>query len=107
MDIGIVDGIEEITRQSIVLVGVTNTIVADPRNTLPKRKVLTVRNNSAAAASIITISFGQYPAINNAGIVLRQYESFTDANDGAYECYQGQINALCADANGSLSVFER
>lgn len=99
--------LQEITRSDIVLVGTANTIVSQPRNTTPKRKVITVRNTSAAAASIITISFGQNPAINNAGIVLRQYESFTDANDGGYECFQDQINAICADANGQLSVFER
>jgi hypothetical protein len=107
MMIGIIDGLQEITRSDIVLVTTTNKIVADARNTTPTRKVITIRNNSAAAASIITLSFGQYPAINTAGIILRQYESITDANDGAYECYQGQINAICADANGSLSVFER
>lgn len=107
MMIGIIDGLQEITRSEIVLVGTSNTIVSQARQTTPLRKVLTIRNNSAAATSIITISWGQYPAIANAGIVLRQYESITDSMDGQYLPYQGQINAICADAGGSLSVFER
>jgi len=107
MNIGINDGLQEITRSEQLTVTTSSSIISPARQTLPKRKVLTVRNTSAAATSIITISFGQNSAIANAGIVLRQYESFTDAQDGQYDPYQGQINAICADANGLVSVFER
>lgn len=107
MKIGIIDGLQELTRSEQVDVGTSNVIVADARMTLPKRKVITVRNTSDDATKIITISFGTNPASNQAGIVLRQYESFTDASGEGYECYQGQINAISAVAASKLSIFER
>jgi hypothetical protein len=99
--------LQEITRNESVAVGVASIVVAPMRSTLPKRKVITIRNNSPNAADIITLSFGQNAAVANAGIILKQYESMTDANDGGYECYQDQISAICATANGVLAIFER
>jgi len=103
----IAGSLQEITRDDSVAVGTSSVVVSNARQTLPKRKVITIRNISTAAADIISISFGVTSAVANKGLVLRQYESFTDANDGAYEAYQDQINAICATANGVLAVHER
>lgn len=103
----IAGSLQEITRNDSVSVSTSSVAVCTPRHTTPKRKVLTIRNISPNVADVISISFGINPAVVNTGIVLKQYESFTDANDGAYECYQDQINAICATANGVLAVFER
>jgi len=94
-------------RNETVLVGVTSKVICEQRNQLNKRKVLTIRNISAAAADIITISYGYSAAVADNGIVLRQYESFTDSNDGQYEVYQDQVSAICATANGKIAIMER
>lgn len=99
--------LQEITRNDSVSVGTSSTIIAPARFTTPKRKVITIRNNSLNSTDIIYISFGTEPAESGKGIILRQYESMTDANDGGYECYQDQINAICATANGKIAIFER
>ena len=109
---GIAGGLQERIRSDVVTVGTTTTIVSSVRNTAPKRRVITIRNTSDDASKVITVSQGNNPAINNAGIVLRQYESFTDSQDGSadqggYDAYQGQFNAICAVAGGQLSIFER
>lgn len=99
--------LQEMARSESVTVGTSNVIVAFPRNTKPERKVIVIRNNSPNAADIITLGFGQQGSTAGAGLILRQFESFTDANDGGYTCYQDQINAICATANGVMAVFER
>ena len=100
--------LQEPTRNASVSVSTTSVTVADARQFQDQpRKVITIRNISAAATSIISISLGNTTASANTGIVLRQYESFTDAADGAYVPWQGTINAICADANGTLAIFER
>lgn len=103
----IAGALQEITRNESVAVGTTSIVVAPARQTTPKRKVITIRNNSPNAADIITLSFGTNIAVANAGIILKQYESMTDANDGGYECYQDQISAICATATGIIAIFER
>lgn len=99
--------LQEITRAETVNVGATSIPVAPARLTTPNRKVIVIRNNSSNAADIITLNFGQNAAVSNAGLILRQYESFVDADDGGYQCYQDQINAICATANGVVAIFER
>lgn len=95
---------------SVLPVGTTQVVVsqARPQNAPNKRKVILVRNNSPNSTDIITIQMtDSQVATANAGIILRQYESFTDASDNGYECWQGQISAICATATGSLSILER
>jgi len=105
---GMYSTVQEPTRNEIVAVGTTAVEVARARQTeLMPRKTIVIRNNSAAATSIITINLGLSVAVANAGIVLRQYESFSDSTESGYQAFQGTITAICADANGSLSIFER
>lgn len=103
----IYQSIQEPSRNEIVAVGTTSVIVSDSKNTDNPRKVILIRNNSSAAADIITVNLGNNAAIASAGIVLKQYESFSDSSEAGYQCWQGSITAICATANGSLSVFER
>lgn len=100
-------GMQEITRNEAVSVGTSSIIISPVRHTLPKRKVIIVRNISPEALDIITISFGQQAAVTDTGLILKQYESFVDSSSDGYEAYQDQINAICATANGKLAVFER
>lgn len=105
--VGISGAFQEPSRNETLAVGLTPVIVSQARTGAVPRKVMVVRNISTGAASVITINFGNAQAVANAGIVLRQYESFTDATDNGYESYQGTITAICADANGNMAIFER
>ena len=98
---------QEPVRNETVAVGISNVTVAEDRNEDAPRKVIVIRNISPNATDIITINFGLSQAVANAGIVLRQYESFTDTQDGGYMPFQGHINAICATATGSLAIMER
>ena len=105
---GIIAGLQEGTRNESIIVGTSSIIISPPRNTTPERKVIVVRNNSNDPLKIITIGFGnQGPAINGAGIILKQFESFTDSADGNYNTFQGQINAISAIAGATLAIMER
>lgn len=99
----------EPTRNETVNVGASSTVISRAKyyQTQGARKVIIVRNISANAASIITVNLGANAAVAEAGIVLRQYESFTDSTGDNYECYQGEITAICVDANGKVAIFER
>lgn len=94
-------------RNTIVLVGTSSITISEQRNKLNPRQAFVFANNSPAAADIITLNFGGNNAVANAGIVLHQGDICTDSNSGEYDVHQGTITAICATANGSLSVFER
>jgi hypothetical protein len=98
---------QEPTRNESVSVGASSVKVSDARNNMNPRKAIVIRNNSPNQADIITVSFSPVDVVANTGIVLKQYESITDSNDGGYKCYQGVIRAVCATANGVLLVYER
>lgn len=97
----------EPARNESVTVGVTSSIISEQRVQPNSRKVIVVRNISDDVTKIITVNMGYRSAENNTGIVLKQGESFTDATDAGYTCYQDQISAICAVAGGTLAIFER
>lgn len=100
---------QEPTRNEQLTITNASQTVCDARTGENPRKVITIRNTADDATKIITINIGAQAAQNNKGIVLRQYESFTDAADGQYLPYQGTITAICAvaSATANLSIFER
>lgn len=98
---------QEPTRNDTVAVGTSSTTLSNARQSGAPRKVIVIRNTSAADTSIITVNLGANPAVASKGILLRQYESFNDSAEAGYEPFQGTITAICADANGQVSVFER
>jgi hypothetical protein len=106
-DFGTYTPYQEPSRSDQIAVGVASIVISNPRQAGLPAKVRMFRNISPAAADIITLNFGAAPAIANSGIVLRQNESVTDAQDGAYVPWQGTVTAICATANGLLAVFER
>lgn len=97
----------EPVRNDSVTVGTSSVIVSEQRVQPNKRKVIVIRNISTDPLAIITVNMGYLAAVANTGIVLKQNESFTEATDQGYECYQDQITAICAIAGGTLAVFER
>lgn len=97
----------EPARNDSVTVGTTSSIISEQRVQPNKRKVIVVRNISSDDTMVITVNMGYQSAVNNSGIVLKKGESFTEATDSGYECYQDQISAICAVAGGTLAIFER
>jgi len=104
---GLLAPYQDEARNEAVSVAASSKIISEKRNEANPRKMIIIRNISAAAASVITINLGATSAAANTGIVLRQYESFTDCTGEGYTCFQGTISGICADANGNLAVMER
>lgn len=107
---GFIRTAQEPTRNETLTVSNTSTTICDMRTdqTSP-RQVLTIRNIADDATKVITVNLGAKAAVANAGIVLRQYESFTDSADGGYLPYQGTVTAICAVASATpdIAIFER
>jgi len=99
--------LQEPTRNEKLAVGATSVVVAETRNVDNPRKVIILRNTSDNAAKIITVHMGQGVAVAEVGIVLKQNEAVTDSSESGYKCHQGTITAICAVADGQLSIFER
>jgi hypothetical protein len=98
---------QEPTRNEQINVGTTSVIVSEARNELNPRKDILIRNTSANVADVITIVIGFTTATDNNGIVLKMNESVSFSNETGYTMPQGTISAICATANGKLSIFER
>lgn len=94
-------------RSTSVNVGTTSVQIAALRNVPQnRRKVIVLRNISANAADIISLNLGISAAVANTGIQLRQGESYIDSDSEGYHCWDRQIQAICATANGVLTVME-
>lgn len=99
---------QEATRNEQQAVGSSSVVLAPARQEIQPRQTILIRNISPNAADVITVFFGNAQAVANNGIVLRQYESLSDSTESeAYKCWQGSITAICATANGLVSIFER
>lgn len=109
--VNIYSTVQEPTRNESLTVTNTSISIADARQFQDQpRKVIVVRNIADDPTKIITVNLGANPAVANKGIVLRQYESFSDSQDGAsYLPWQGTITAICAVASATtdISIFER
>lgn len=106
---GIFQGRYEPVRNEQLAIGASSVRISDARTDNPenKRKVIVIRNISPDPADVISINLGSGLAVANQGIVLKQYESFTDSVESGYEPHQDQINGICATANGLISIMER
>lgn len=100
---------QEATRNEQLTITNSSSTICDARTGDNARKVLIVRNTSDDATKIITLNLGAKPAVANQGIVLKQGESFVDAQDSGYLPFQGTITAICAvaSATADLTIFER
>jgi len=104
---GVYQSLQEAIRNDVLTVGGTAVKVSDARNENNPRITILIRNTSSDPTMIITVNLGLGTPTANNGIVLRQYESFTDTTGEGYTAFQGGITALCAVAGGQLSIMER
>lgn len=102
-------GLQEPTRNEQLTISNASQVVSNSRNEDNPRKMILIRNTADDATKIITINLGNAAAVANQGIVLRQYESFSDSSESGYICFQGTITAICAvaSATADLSIMER
>lgn len=98
--------LSEPARNATINVSTSSVLIAEVR-TRPARRDLLVRNISPNAADIISVALGTVQAVANTGIVLQQGESFVFSTDVGNPCPQCQFSAICATANGVLSIMER
>ena len=54
----------------------------------------------------VTVTFGDAPAIANAGLVLGQNQPYLEVKSDEFMPYQGTIN-IVASGNGSVALLER
>jgi len=101
------EGIQEATRNEQVSVNTSSSVVCESRNKINPRKAIIIRNTSDDSADKITLNIGYNEATSNNGIVLGKDESWGDNSETGYNCHQGAITAICATANGKLSIYER
>jgi len=97
----------EPTRNESVAVGTSNVNLCQASFLSTPRKTLVIRNVSTDATSEITIVLGNAVATAGSGIVLRQFDTYVESTDAGYECWQGPVNTICNNANGTLAIFER
>jgi hypothetical protein len=95
-------------RQARVGITTTSSKVCDQTDPSSRRKVLYLRNTSPNVADIITLALSSNaPAVANVGIVLKQHDQYIETQSEGFECWQGAIQAICATANGQLTILER
>jgi len=96
-------------RNEQVNVGVAASTIAETRSEDQPRQSITIQNTSPTAGTdLITIRLGSDGiATANNGLVLDVGDTWTDASDTGYKCHQDTITAICATANGKLSILER
>lgn len=83
-------------------VSATSTKIASDVGMFMRRKQIIVTNLSAIT---VTIAKGDVAAVANTGIILSQNQSWFEADDASFNCWQGQIQAIGSGA-GTLSVVE-
>lgn len=96
----------DVTRNDSLAVTATSSEVASDMSNKGGRRNIILRNNSPNAADIITISRGRAVAVAGRGIILNRNEVWFDSTDVTSVCWQYEIQAVCATANGVLSVTE-
>lgn len=99
--------LSESVRNTSIAVGTSSVLIAEIKLSVAPRRDILVRNISPNAADIITVNLGNQQAIANTGIILQQGESFSFSSEATNPCPQCQFTAICATANGLLSIMER
>lgn len=96
------DGIATPTNNSKATIGTSSERVLPSS----KRNVLVLTNISTAGQKI-TVVQGNVAAILNEGIILSPGQSWIDADNSGYTCWEGEIQAISDAAGGILAISER
>lgn len=102
---GILGYITEPTRNETKTVTTASQSIAEQRLNLNPRKMMMVRNVSSSATCVLWVTQGGIPAVVGVGIQLKQGESFVDATDAGYQCWQGPVQAISNEAAASNNII--
>lgn len=86
-----------------VSVNVTSVELTPSRLAKNRRKQLIVTNLTAGVT--VTITKGDGDAVANNGIVLSQNQSYIEATDSGFACYQGPYQVVASGA-GTVAISE-
>lgn len=92
------------SNRSVAVTNTASTQVANETLTAVRRTQLIIQNTSTAQT--ITVTKGDQPAVAGAGIVLVSGQTFIEADDGGFRCWQGAVQAISATGAGTLSITE-
>ena len=95
----------DVARNEAVTIAATSTIVSNAPTT-GRRKVIYLKNTSTAG-QIITVNFGDQPAVAYSGVVLDVGEITVDSDSESYKCHNGRITAISSAAGARLSIHEK
>lgn len=106
---GILGYITEPTRNETKTITTASQSIAEQRLGLNPRKVIIVRNVSSSATCVLWVLYGGTPAVVGTGIQLKQGESFVDATDAGYPCWQGPLQVISNEvaAANNITMVER
>lgn len=96
---------EDIDQSAATAVSVTtsDTVVLPSRLGKPRRTVLVITNLSPTT---IYLSKGDAAAVSGTGIALQQNQTWSESDDGGFDCFQGAIHALGSSGTSSVAVME-
>lgn len=83
-------------------VEVTDTVLLPSRLGQPRRSAYMVTNLSPTT---VYVTQGDTPAVANAGVPLQQNQTWSNADDGGFDCYQGALHAI-GSAQSTMAVIE-
>jgi len=94
-------------RNDKIAVGTSSVVILEALADQTPRKSFSIRNTSSADADIISLTFGSELAVANEGVVLNRNEIWQESSEQDNPCWQAQVTAICATANGQLTIMER
>ena len=97
----------ERVRNEQVSVTTSSSNIASLGEGTSRRTAIVLTNVSNNVADVISVALGGKAAVAGEGVILAKGASFTDSDSEGYQCYQGNIQAICATANGLLAIMER
>jgi hypothetical protein len=80
----------------------SNAAIALNKETGSLRTQLIIINTSASTT--ITLFKGDQAATQNMGIILKPAQALIESNDSGFLCWQGAMQAIGSDGNGTLST---
>lgn len=93
---------QELSNIQALTIGATAVEISG----IKPRKLIYIRNTSAAA-QVLTIAFDNFnPAVAGSGIILSAGEAVTDSTTAGYKCWGGKISAVASAAGGTISFME-
>lgn len=102
---------DQVLNDQIIVTNSSKIVLKQQPYTV-RRAMFILRNiadPTTESNKVITINIGSNSAVANSGIILKPGEQYFESTDSSYQCWQGDITAICAVASVSndLSIVSR